>query len=591
MKKMIPFVTAAAVVVAAPAQAATAFTDITRYDETTQQAVNYLVDMQIVKGTSATTFSPAREITRGQVVKMLGRYLQSTGKEIPANWETKARFSDVPLAVKDRELLQYAALVYDEGVFVGSEGKLNAAGMLTRENLVLVLSRLAKDANLAQYVKDKGLTSNVKDLAAVKAEAKEAVQLFNALGISNVEVFNPKNAVLRVHFASFLAKLLQTVEKMEQETANGGEEKPTVPDEEDEAVTTPPSTGGTTPPTTGETTPPTTGETTPPSTGGTTPPTTGETTPPTTGGTTPPTTGETTPPDEEEEEPTIPDEEEEEPTIPDEEEEEPTIPDEEEEEPTYVFELEDIENAQVVSSSSNEVTIRYNNETVKLGVDLSLARIFNESAMLDGAIVSLSIEDDIITDLNAIEITNNGTASAPVVIDGDWFTNFIPITIRSQYANVVDFDDYFDLVVVDAPANSVYTIGLGEYETIKASGELNITFTALLETELLLDAPVTEVTIARNAFVTSLTATNEISITVQEGGHLQDLYLPAHVDTLTMQGDIANVNVETTGSFTLKGSGNVYGLFGNATAVYAEANGVVVDDLYVDPSVDEVTIK
>ena len=118
-----------------------------------------------------------------------------------------------------------------------------------------------------------------------------------------------------------------------------------------------------------------------------------------------------------------------------------------------------------------------------------------------------------------------------------------------------------------------------------------ITFTEAIAYEVTIDAPAAQVIVAENASLETLTSTEALSITVQLGGHLQDVYLPAHVDTLTMHGDIVSVNVETTSSFTLKGFGNVYELFGEATAVYVEQNGVVVHELYVDPFVDEVTIK
>lgn len=574
MKKTASFLVAASMLAATPAYSASSFTDMARYDDTTQQAVNDLVDRQIIKGTSSTTFSPAREITRGQVVKMLGRYLEAAGKAVPTNWETKARFTDVPLSINDRELLKYAALVYDEGVFVGSDGKLNAASMLTRENLVLVLTRLVKDVDLAKYANDKGLTGNVKDLAAVKEEAKEAVQLFNALGISNVDVFNPKDAVLRVHFASFLAKLLQTIENVEQEEATSDAPivKPVAPEQESETDTdivkpvAPEQETNTEQPTAPDET-----ETKPEEPNVTAPNIDEEPLPPTAGeNTTPPSTGGNS-------------------TIPNEQ--GPIVSDEEDEEPTYTFELEDVENVEIVSSTSSEVVIRYENDVVKLGVEEALAPIFNESAMLSGAIVSLSMEDDVVTAINALHVTASGSAASPITIDGALFEEPVPIVIEAQYANVKNFADYYDTIDIQAPANAVYTVGAGEFETITGKGSLMITFTEAIAYEVTIDAPAAQVIVAENASLETLTSTEALSITVQPGGHLQDVYLPAHVDTLTMHGDIVSVNVETTSSFTLKGFGNVYELFGEATAVYVEQNGIVVHELYVDPFVDEVTIK
>lgn len=195
-----------------------AFKDLTGYAQDTTDAVKLLVDKKIVNGTTATTFSPNAEITRGQVVKILGRYLLNVeGQTVPANWNTKARFSDVPVNHKDEELVKLAALCFDAGIFTGSEGKLMTAGTMSRENLALVVNRLAKQmtdgSDLVALAA--GKPSNVTDLAKAKEEARAAISALNALNISNVAEFNPKGTVKRVHFASLVAKLLVTVEALQ----------------------------------------------------------------------------------------------------------------------------------------------------------------------------------------------------------------------------------------------------------------------------------------------------------------------------------------------------------------------------------------
>lgn len=216
-----------------------AFKDLSGYAKDTTDAVQLLVDKKIVNGTTATTFSPNAEITRGQVVKILGRYLQNVeGQKVPADWNTKARFSDVPLNHSDKELVQLAALTYDAGIFTGSEGKLMTSGTMSRENLALVMNRLAKQMTGEQdlVALAAGKTPNVADLAKAKEESRKAIQALNALNISNVADFNPKGTVKRVHFASLFAKLLLTVEELEKPATP---EEPTKPEEPvvDEAVT------------------------------------------------------------------------------------------------------------------------------------------------------------------------------------------------------------------------------------------------------------------------------------------------------------------------------------------------------------------
>lgn len=204
-----------------------AFNDLTSYAQDTTDAVKLLVDKKIVNGTTATTFSPNAEITRGQVVKIIGRYLLNVeGQTVPADWNTKARFSDVPVNHKDEELVKLAALCFDSGIFTGNEGKLMTSGTMTRENLALVVNRLAKQMTDGQdlVALAAGKPSKVTDLAKAKEEARAAITALNALNISNVEEFNPKGTVKRVHFASLVAKLLTTVEALESTP-----EEPTAP--------------------------------------------------------------------------------------------------------------------------------------------------------------------------------------------------------------------------------------------------------------------------------------------------------------------------------------------------------------------------
>ena len=93
------------------------------------------------------TFKPNQDLTRGQVVKMLGKWVEAQGFAIPADYATVARFTDLAVDAKDQELVKYAALVTDAGVFTGSNGALNADGNITRENMAVVLDRAFKAVN------------------------------------------------------------------------------------------------------------------------------------------------------------------------------------------------------------------------------------------------------------------------------------------------------------------------------------------------------------------------------------------------------------------------------------------------------------
>lgn len=194
-----------------PVASAAGFSDVSDTNSHAEN-INALVEAGIIQGFEDGTFKPGQELTRGQVVKMLGKWVEKQGFEIPADYATKARFNDVAVDAKDQELVKYAALVADTGVFNGSNGALNAGGNITRENMALVLDRAFKAINktslveLATEIED----AKINDLTTAKAEAREAIQALRDLGISVVEDFNPKGTVTRGQFASFLNKTINT---------------------------------------------------------------------------------------------------------------------------------------------------------------------------------------------------------------------------------------------------------------------------------------------------------------------------------------------------------------------------------------------
>lgn len=194
-----------------PVASAAGFSDVA---DTNSHAVNInaLAEAGIIGGYPDGTFKPNQELTRGQVVKMLGKWVEAQGFEIPADYATKDRFTDLAADAKDQELVKYAALVFDTGVFAGSNGALNAGGKITRENMALVLDRAFNAINDTTLVEVATDMEDVKvaDLTTAKAEAREAIQALRNLGISGVENFMPKNSVTRAQFATFLNKTIGT---------------------------------------------------------------------------------------------------------------------------------------------------------------------------------------------------------------------------------------------------------------------------------------------------------------------------------------------------------------------------------------------
>lgn len=194
------------------------FTDISNYSADVQEAINALVEEGVINATSD-TFNPGAAITRGQVVKMLGKLVEQGGFELPEDWNTEARFTDLAVNAKDQELVKYAAIVADAGVFTGNNGVLNASGKITRENMALVLNRAYEAITGTSLVElaDGIENQEVADLATAKAEAQDTIQALKNLGITTPANFNPKGDVTRANFAAFLYRAI-TVEVTEELT-------------------------------------------------------------------------------------------------------------------------------------------------------------------------------------------------------------------------------------------------------------------------------------------------------------------------------------------------------------------------------------
>ncbi|MDM5246447.1 S-layer homology domain-containing protein [Lysinibacillus sp. G4S2] len=198
------------------ASAASSFSDIEKSDH--KDAILALADAKIVAGYPDGTFKPNAVVTRGNVTKFLGKWLVSENYEIPANYATEARFTDLPTTTPDKELLQYAALVKDAGVFKGSNNQLMHTSNMNREQMAVVLVRAIKtvyNVDLVADYKESDFKTTITDLdKATATENREAIIALEYAGLTNVKAFNPKNTLTRGQFASFLHR---TITKIGQE--------------------------------------------------------------------------------------------------------------------------------------------------------------------------------------------------------------------------------------------------------------------------------------------------------------------------------------------------------------------------------------
>lgn len=173
-----------------------------------------LVDMGIISGYPDGTFKPNKDLTRSDVVKLIGKYLIVNGYKIPSDYKTKMRFTDLTSNSND-ELLQYAALVKDEGIFNGDNGKLNPSDKITRENMAVVLVNVLSTIHqfdYTSYVDNQSFKNEVVDLYKAKESARPAINVLDYYDITKVELFNPKKIVTRGQFAQFLYNLTKIKE-------------------------------------------------------------------------------------------------------------------------------------------------------------------------------------------------------------------------------------------------------------------------------------------------------------------------------------------------------------------------------------------
>ncbi len=152
-----------------------------------------VVTMGLVQGTSATTISPAKNVTGQEMMAMLVR---SMGKEVTpiagANWY-------------DAYKGEATTLKLDEGI------KFDITKDLTRAEVAALMFRYVKLNEKEAAMADANALANVKDTADIPVEYKDAVAYMFQKGLLKGYEdgsFAPNKTVSRVEVASILARLL-----------------------------------------------------------------------------------------------------------------------------------------------------------------------------------------------------------------------------------------------------------------------------------------------------------------------------------------------------------------------------------------------
>lgn len=200
-------VTAAVVASAVAPAASAAFSDVSAND-THAINVNKAVEMGLINGYPDGTFGTYQDITRGQVAKIIARYLgnvDTTGTE---------QFTDVANS-PDTELKAAALKVRAAGVFTGSNGALNAGKNITRQEMATVVARLFELTDLED------VESKVTDNDSAWEVHRANINLLSEHGITTESTFNPLGNVKRGQFASFFVRAIEKTQevKIEKVTA------------------------------------------------------------------------------------------------------------------------------------------------------------------------------------------------------------------------------------------------------------------------------------------------------------------------------------------------------------------------------------
>jgi hypothetical protein len=181
------------------------FTDIGGFDATTQLAINCLVHYEISNGTSATTYSPAGEVSRWQMALFLTRQAEVHGVTLPDG--SAQGFTDIGGFNAETQLAinQLAQLDITKGT---SATTFSPNDVVTRWQMALFITRLVEAAGVTL---PSGAAQGFTDIAGLDAETQTAINQLAQLDIADgtsATTYSPLASTLRWQMALFLTRTL-----------------------------------------------------------------------------------------------------------------------------------------------------------------------------------------------------------------------------------------------------------------------------------------------------------------------------------------------------------------------------------------------
>lgn len=171
--------------------------------------VSYVLANGIFKGTSNTTFSPNKEMTRGEFVTILGRYagVKDASKTAPA----KTVFSDVSAT---EYYGSHVAWAVEKGITKGTSATTFSPNEnITREDMATMMVRYANAMNINL---PKASTEKFGDDAKISAYAKDSIYVMKAAGIligNEKNLFAPQDKTLRCEVAKVMHIFIEFANK------------------------------------------------------------------------------------------------------------------------------------------------------------------------------------------------------------------------------------------------------------------------------------------------------------------------------------------------------------------------------------------
>lgn len=207
-RKILSLVVAAALLYSAlpiPAKAA-AFTDVPA-DAWYVDAVNDLVGQGIIQGTSATTFSPSSQLTRGAFVTMLAKTVLSEGDL--KQYEFQGGFKDVSAKHWSNRYVNWAS---ENGVVKGYEDKrFKPDQPVSRQEMAVMVVNFSNATGRKMPISNNGV--DFKDQGSIAKYALESVKACQQAGVisgyKEDNTFRPNNVAARAEAASLYSRFLK----------------------------------------------------------------------------------------------------------------------------------------------------------------------------------------------------------------------------------------------------------------------------------------------------------------------------------------------------------------------------------------------